>query len=144
MATMSADEIVDRVRSICVAEPFAYAEAPSWDSFNEVPTTAIDRTFRIPPPSSQRNVGRFSYIEDRTDSMQVWVARKYSGDFDAVRRELLIDVNSLTSAIMHDAYQASGDYSIPDEGRGHAIAAVPKGEYVTLRLTLPLTYEVHL
>jgi hypothetical protein len=144
LATITADEIVDRVRSLCVSAPFDYTEAPAWDSFNEVPTTAIDGVFRIPPPSSQKNIGRFGFIEDRTDSMQIWVARKYSGDFDAARRAMLKDVHSLTSAVVRDAYQGSGEYTVPDEGRGHAIATVPKGEYVTLRLTLPLNYEIQL
>ena len=142
---MTADEIVDRVRSLCVSDPFNFFEVEKWDSFNEVPTTAIDGAFRIPPPSSQSVIGGFDFTEDRTDSLQIWVARKHQGDYPTVRRALLRDVHSLTSAIVRDAAQESGEYHVPDNGRGHVIAPDTKGlEYVTLRLTLPINYEVQL
>ena len=142
---MTADEIVDRVRSICVATPFGLIEAQKWDSFDLQPTTNIDGVFRIPPPSSQVVSGGFDFTEDRTDSMQVWVARKHQGDYDAVRRTLLRDMHSLTAAVVRDAAYVSGEYHIPDSGRGHAIQPDRQGlEYVTLRLTLPINYEVQL
>jgi hypothetical protein len=78
--------------------------------------------FRIPPPSSQSVIGGFAFAEDRTDTLQIWVARKRNGDYDAVRRALLRDVHSLTAAIVRDGAVTSGDYDVPDTGRGHAIA----------------------
>lgn len=142
---MTSDEIVDRVRSLCVSEPFGFFEVEKWDSFNEVPTTAIDGAFRIPPPSSQSVVGGFNFVADKTDSMQIWVARKHQGDYPAVRRALLRDIHSLTAAIVRDAAEDSGEYHIPDGGWGHVITPDSKGlEYVTLRLTLPINYEVQL
>ena len=143
MATMRAEQIVDRVRSLCVGEPFLLVEAPRWESFAEVPSQQVDGVFRIPPPSSQRVVGGFGYIEDRTDSMQIWVARKIT-DLASTRRALLLDVTSLTSAIMRDAYQVSGEYTVPDEGRGHAVVVTPGQEYATLRVTVPINYESQL
>jgi hypothetical protein len=140
--TMTSDVIVDRVRSVCAGAPFYFTEAIAWDSFDLQPTTNVEACFRIPPPTSQSVVGGIGFYEDRTDAMQVWVARKIGGDYQAVRRTLLRDLHSLTAAIVRDAAEASGDYHIPDGGRGHAITPVTaNAEYVALRLTLPINYE---
>jgi hypothetical protein len=145
MAALTADVIVDRIRSICVASPFGFSEAPTWNSFDQVPTGAIDGSFRVPPPASQRVNGRFDYVEDRTESVQIWVARKHGMDYGAVRQALLRDVHSLTSAVVRDAHQESGDYAVLDGGRGHAISPEDQTkEYITLRLTLPVYYEAQL
>jgi hypothetical protein len=141
---MTMDVIVDRVRSVCVGAPFAFREAESWDSFDLQPTTNVDAVFRIPPPASGSVSGGFAFTEQRRDQMQVWVARKRNGDYDAVRRALLRDVHSLTAAITRDGLQTSGDYDIPDGGRGHSIAQDAGLEYVTLRLTLPIDYDAQL
>lgn len=145
MAAMTADQIVDRVRSICSGFPFEFLEAIVWDDFDKQPSTNIDQVFRIPPPSSQSVVGGFNYSEERTDTLQIWVARKHRGDHATARQTLLRDVHSLTSAVVRDAAEESGDYHVPDGGRGHVITPDTKGlEYVTLRLTLPINYEVQL
>jgi hypothetical protein len=145
MPAMTADQIVDRVRSICVSAPFAFVEATTWLSFDQQPTTNVDGVFRIPPPSSQGALGGFDFTEERTDSMQIWVARKPHGDYAAVRRTLLRDMHSLTAAIVRDGAQVSGDYDVPDRGRGHAITPEAKGlEFISLRLTLPINYEAQL
>lgn len=144
MPAMTADVIVDRVRSIVSRAPFSLVETTAWHTFDLQPTTNVDAVCRIPPPSSQSVLGGFDYAEDRRDSLQVWVARKHNQDFDLVRRTLLRDVHSLTAAIVRDAHQVSGDYAVPDEGRGHSIAMDPGKEYVTLRLTLAVNYESQL
>ena len=141
MAELTIDVIVDRVRSVCASEPFGFVEAVAWSSFDLQPTTNIDAVFRIPPPSSQFVEGEFGFVEDRRDSMQIWVARKRNNDYDGVRRALLRDVQSLTTAVTRDGLVTSGDYDVPDGGRGHAITDDPTKEYVTLRLTLPVRYE---
>lgn len=141
---LTADVIVDRVRSVCTGSPFSFVEAVSWASFDLQPETNIDAVFRIPPTSSQFVQGGFNFMEDRRDQMQIWVARKTNGNYDAVRRALLKDVHSLTSAVTRDALVTSGDYDIPDGGRGHAISEDAGRTYVTLRLTLPLQYEAQL
>ncbi len=141
---MTSDEIVDRVRSICVGSPFLFVEATSWASFELQPTTNVDAVFRIPPPSSGSVVGGFDFTEDRTDIMQVWVSRKLGNNYDTARRMLLKDMHSLTAAVVRDAAQDSGEYHIPDAGRGHAISPDKGAEYISLRLTLPINYEVQL
>jgi hypothetical protein len=144
MSALTGDVVLDRVRSLCVSAPFNFTEATSWASFDLQPTTNIDAVFRILPLASQVVIGGFAYTEDRTDSMQIWLARKRNGDYDAVRRTLLRDVHSLTAAVVRDGATTSGDYHVPDAGRGHVIADVPTAEYVTLRLTLPINYETQL
>jgi hypothetical protein len=141
---MTVDLIVDRVRSICVNSPFGFEEAETWASFELQPTTNIDRVFRIPPPVSQHVTGRYDYVEDRVDSMQVWVARKINGQYQAIRRTLLQDMHSLTAAIVRDSAQQSGEYAVPDPGRGHTIGVMDGKEYAVLRVTLPVSYEVQL
>jgi hypothetical protein len=141
---MTADQIVDRVRSVCISDPFGFIEAETWASFDLQPDTNVDGVFRIPPTSSQGVIGGFSYTEDRVDSLQVWVARKRNGDYDGVRRTLLKDVHSLTAAIVRDAHVQSGEYGVLDDGREHSISENSSVEYVTLRLTLPVNYEVQL
>lgn len=145
MAALTVDAIVDRIRSICVGEPFRFTEATSWASFDLQPTTNVDGVFRIPPPSSQRVIGGFDFAEDRTDSVQIWVARKHQSDYATVRRTLLRDMHSLTAAIARDGVSVSGDYAVTDEGRGHAITPEKAGsEFVSLRLTLGINYDASL
>ncbi len=147
MTALTADVIVDRIRTICIGAPFELVEATRWDTFELQPTTNIDGVFRIPPPSSQYTTGMFGFVEDRVDTLQVWVARKHNQQWDDVRRRLLQDVHSLTTAIIRDAHQVSGDYTIHDEGRGHSIGGDDENrdaEYLTLRLTLPVNYEAQL
>lgn len=144
MAAMTVDQIVDRVRSICTGPDFQFIEAVSWNTFDMQPTTNLDKVFRIPPPSSQQTHGRFGYAEDRTDSLQIWLARLVNADYDQTRRALLQDMHSLTAAVVRDAYEQSGDYAVLDGGRGHAIVEDPGQAYVALRLTLPINYEAQL
>lgn len=145
MPAMTADAIVDRIRSVCIGTPFGLIESPRWDNFDDVPTTAIDGCFRLVPPASQSTSGLFDYAEDRVDVVQIWVARKHKNDYPAVRRALLRDVHSLTAAIVRDAHEDSGDYAVFDGGRGHAISAdIAGAEFATLRLSLPVNYEAQL
>lgn len=141
MAAMTSAEILNRISSICEGPVFGFVEAVSWVDFDLQPESNIDGVYRIPPPSSQGSLGGFGYREDRTESIQVWVARKHNGDYRAAAQLLMQDVHSLTSAIVRDAHEVSGDYGITDEGRGHAIADVPGADYLTMRLTLPINYD---
>lgn len=144
MAAMTGDQIMDRVRSICATAPFEFPEAPSWESFDLVPSQLGETAFRVLPPASQRVVGGFNFSEDRTDSLQIWVLRKINGDWNTTRQQLVRAVHSLTAAIVRDGHQVSGDYGVPDEGRGHAVQAPPGRDYATVRLTLPINYDVQL
>lgn len=141
MAALTVDVIVDRLRSICAGPVFEFGEAVSWSSFDLQPTTNLDGVFRIPPPSSQSSEDWFDYAESRTDSVEIWVARKRNNDYNTVRRQLMQDVHSLTAAVIRDGLEANGDYGVMDSGRGHSIQDQPKADYVTLRLTLPVNYD---
>jgi hypothetical protein len=141
---LTVDVIVDRVRSVCCSSPFAFTEAVSWSDFDLQPATNIDAVFRIPPPMSQFVQGGFGYVDDRRDQVQIWVARRCNSNYDAVRRALLKDMHSLTAAVVRDGAVSSGDYDVPDGGRGHAITDDRGKDYVTLRLTLPVQYEAQL
>lgn len=144
MASMTADLIVDRIRSVCAGPAFGFIESQSWTTFELQPTTNLDGVFRVLPAYSQSVSGMFGFAEDRTDSIQIWIARKRNADYDALRRTLLQDMHSLTAAIMRDAFVTSGDYGVFDEGRGHSIQDMPRADYATLRLTLPVNYESQL
>jgi hypothetical protein len=141
---MTGDAIVDRIRSICASTPFSFVEATDWDSFDLQPTTNIDGVFRIPPTTSESVVGGFSFSEDRTDRVEVWIARKHNQDFDAARRTLLRDVHSLTSAIVRDAHQVSGEFGILDDGREHQVSRDAGTEYLTLKVAFAANYEIQL
>lgn len=142
---MFADDITDRIRSVCAGAPFYLKEVETWTDFERVPSQAIDGCFRIPPMSSQSTLGGFGFTEDRVDTLQIWVARKHRSDYPTVRRTLLRDMHSLTAACIRDATVSSEEFGILDEGRGHAISpAETNAEFVTLRLTLPVNYEVQL
>jgi hypothetical protein len=144
VAAMTGDTIVDRVRSICLGATFGLVEAQDWQSFDLQPTQNIDRVFRIPPMSSQGTFGQFGFSEDRTDSLQIWVALRHTGQIDETRTAAMRYVHSLTAACVRDAAEDSGDYAVLDEGRGHSIVSDPAREYVMVRLTLPVNYESQL
>lgn len=141
---LTADVIVDRVRSVCAGSPFGFVEAVSWNSFDLQPATNDDAVFRIPPPSGVDTFGQFDFVEDRVDLLEIWIARRTNSDYDAVRRALLMDVHSLTASVVRDGAVSSGDYDIPDGGRSHAIQEDRGLEFVTLRLSLPIRYEAQL
>lgn len=135
------DVIVDRVRSVCgtlglieSAEPF---------SFKQQPTGAIDGCFRI-VDRSQQVIGGFNFTEERTDQVQIWVAKKYAGDPTSAKQVLTQQMHSVTAAVTRDGHVTSGDYSIPDAGRAYEIRADQGAEYAVLQLTLPVNYETTL
>lgn len=144
-ATITIVDILDRIRAICSGPVFGFTEAPSWVSFDLVPSLAMNGTFRIPPPSSQSTKGRFDFSEERTESVQIWVARPVNSDYPAVREQLLEDRDALIAAIVRDAFQVSGDYNVPSEGRGYVIQPERTDtNYVSLRLTLAVNYDAQL
>jgi hypothetical protein len=144
MAAMTCDVILDRIRAVCAGPLFRFSEALTWVSFDLQPETNIDSVFRVIPPYSQATFGEMDYVEDRIDVVQIWLARKMNQDADAVRRALLQDMHALTAAIVRDAHEDSGEYLIPDGGRGHAIVYDAGKDYAALRLTLPVRYEAQL
>ncbi len=144
MSTISGttmDVIVDRVRSVCVTLGLIEAAEPF--SFKQQPTGAIDGCFRL-VDRSQGVIGGFNFTEERTDQVQIWVAKKYAGDPGAAKQVLTQQMHSLTSAVAYDGHVSSGDYSIPDSGRSYVIQADQGAEYAVLQLTMPVNYESQL
>lgn len=138
MSALTGDAIVDRVRSLCVT--LGFGEAIRWDTYADQPTTSIDQCFRVLPLRSGTVAGGFDFYEDRTDVLDIWIARKHGGNYDTVRRVLLQDVHSLTSVVARD----SDDYHVMDAGRSHAITADKGAEFCTLRLSLTVNYDAQL
>lgn len=140
MATTS-DVILDRVRSLCIGPPFYWTEATSSESFAlDAMATAATGAFRATIRGSTVRGGT-GYSEERTDSVSVEVQRTIDADYDATRRALHRAANSLTTAIIRDGHETSGDYAVPDAGRVVEVIGTPGAAFLTLRLTVPVLYE---
>lgn len=139
MAT-TPDVLRNRVRSLVVAAPFSYREAVSSDDFSLQGSGSSDAVFRC-VVSGGTSIGGFGYTEDRTDVLELEVARHIAADYMATFQTLVGDCNSLLAAIVRDGHQTSGLYTVPDDGRDWAIAAPVGASYLTLRMTVPLNYE---
>lgn len=140
MAT-TLDVITDRVRSLTAA--LGYTESQSPFSFEHVPTGTIDGAFRI-VDRHQRVVGGFRYTEERTDQLEIWVARKLNSEPTTAKRTLTRDMHSITAAVVRDGHQVSGEYSLPDDGRTHDVRAEQGAEYALLRMVLSVNFETEL
>lgn len=142
---MTLDGIVDRVRSLCMAAPFDYVESARLDRFEWDPSQVFGdvSVFRV-ETVSQPPVGGTSYTEERTDLLTVTVGRAVNADYDECRRVLTRSAHSLTSAIVRDGAQTSGEYTVPDQGATARIEPDPTQAYLALRLTLPVNYMAQL
>lgn len=138
---MTIDEIRGRVSSVCASQPFGFAQAKTPFSFDLQPSGEIDEVFRIETEGLQV-IGGFNYLEDRTDAVHIWIARKYEADPEATYQRLLRDMNSIRAAVIHDACEFSGEYSIPDEGAGMTLQRESGKAFAVCRLTMPANYEV--
>lgn len=139
MAT-SQDVIVDRVRSLCVASPFTWTEAVSSEAFTLQGIGSSDQVFRVKARGGAVRGGT-GFSEERTESVDVEVIRQINTDYDATRRALFRDANSLVAAIVRDGHEDGGDYAVPDAGRTYDVSGQPGVSYLTLRLTVPINYE---
>lgn len=137
MAT-TVDVIRDRIASVCASQPFGLTEAPTAFDFDLVPTGVVDGAFRLTCEQGSI-IGGFNYSEERTDLVDVWVARKQNGDPNAMYRLLATDVSSLRSAIVRDGL--TGDYFVPNDAGGYAVSHEDGQEYAVLRLTVPVNFE---
>lgn len=143
MAT-TLDVIIDRVRSLCCSSPFVLAEAVSSEDFTKQATGRGDQVFRVKARGGQAR-GQMSYVEERTDSVDLEVIRAINADYDGTRRRLLKDATSLTAAIIRDGHVWSGgEYTVPDGGRSQDVIGQQGASFLTLRLTLPVNYEVQI
>lgn len=134
------DVIVDRVRSLCLASPFGWTEAVSSEAFTLQGIGSANQVFRVKARGGVSRGGT-GFTEERTDSLEVEVIRRIDADYDATRRALFRDVNSLVAAIIRDGHVSSGEYTVPDAGRAHEVTGQTGASYLTARLTLPINYE---
>lgn len=137
MAT-TIDVVRDRISSVCASAPFDFSSAVTPFDFNQQPTGMIDGVFRLTSESDEV-IGGFNYSEERTDLVDVWIARKQASAPDVAYRQLLTDATSVRAAVIRDG--TPGDYFVP-AGRGrHVINHETGREYAVLRLSLPVNYE---
>lgn len=88
--------------------------------------------------------GQMAYVEERTDSVDLEVIRAINADYDATRRRLLKDATSLTAAVIRDGHVTSGgEYTVPDSARSQDVIGQTGASFLTLRLTLPVNYELN-
>ena len=134
-------DIVDRIRSLVVASPFSYVEAPSPFDFLNTPNGLLDGAIRVTEAGSQRIRAEFMFGEERVDRLVIYVARKFAGDPTTARRTLARDAASLVTAITRYGEQTWGEFSVEAEGRQHEIRADQGAEFGVLQLTVPVNYE---
>jgi len=137
------DAIMDRVRSLCVGDPFAFVEAQTPFSFAQQPVGEIDGCFRIVDRSGPRVKGGFSYSETRVDMVDIWVAKRFDSDPTQAKRVLTRQMHSLTAAVVRDGHENGGDYAVEDD-RQHRIQAEDGAAYAVLQLSIPVNYESQL
>lgn len=142
MATTS-ELVRDRIRSVCGSAPFSLTESITPFDFSLQPTGQIEGVFLV-QVEHEFTLGGFNYSEERTDRMEIWVARKQAGAPQAAYRQLVADASGLRAAIVRDGAIASGDYCVPDDGAGMSVRHDDGQEYAVLRLTVPVNYEVQL
>ena len=138
MATQC-DEVRDRIASVCAGAPFQFVLAETPFDFTLQPTTQIDQVFRI-TCESDSVIGGFNYTEERTDQVEIWVARKQAGAPNTAYTALVTDVSSLRAAIIRDGATGGGDYIVPD-GTTFSLEHDTGQEYAVLRLQIPVNYE---
>lgn len=123
-----------------MGSPFTYTEAVSSEDFERQATGRGTQVFRVKARGGPVR-GQLAYTEERTDSIDLEVIRAVNADYDAARRRLMKDANSLTAAIIRDGHVSSGEYTVPDSGRASDIVGERGASFLTLRLTLPVCYE---
>jgi len=137
---MTSDEVRGRIASVCASAPFRLTLSTTPFSFELQPSGLSDQVFRLESESAEV-IGGFNYREDRFEVVTIWVARKYAAQPEAAYRSLLADANSIRAAIIRDACEQSGHYSVPDRGAGMSLNRDPGQSYGVLRLTVPVNYE---
>lgn len=133
------DVIRDRVMSICAGAPFNFLPAATPFDFDLQPTGQIDQVFRVTSEFGGV-VGGFNFSEERTDVVEIWVARKQAAAPDTAYRDLLTDVSSLRAAVIRDGC-GPGDYGIPDDGAGFDVSHDDGREFAVLRLSIPVNFD---
>lgn len=140
---MNLDTILDRVRSLCVGDPFLYVEAVSTETFAYDPARGDAAVFRV---SGRGGVprGGFGFSEECNDVVDVEVRRPVPGDYRVTRRALQREARSLTAAVTRDGATGGGDFAVVDAGRAHTVSGELGDSHLVLRLTLPVNYMSNL
>lgn len=135
------DVIVDRVRSVLVGDPFVYGESVTPFSFDLSPQGQFEGGVCRIEHRPGKVIGGVRRSEERTDQIEVWVARMHDGEPVRAHRLLTRDLQSITAAVVSDGHFNGGDYALADDGRGHEIRTQESWAYSVLRVTLPVNYE---
>lgn len=135
---MTSETVLDRVRSLVTADPFAMREAPASLSFDQVPDLLSDEDVVRLTSVTVRAASGMSYSEEVFDDLTCYVRRRTSGDVRALQTGLLTTAQSLTSAVVRDG--VAGDYSVTDEGRRVDVDTPDGAAYAVLRVVWPLSY----
>lgn len=133
--------IRDRVSSICASDPFNFVQAQTPFDFNSQPTGAIDACFRM-TSESDNVIGGFNFTEERTDTIEIWLARKQTAVPNESYRQFLTDVSSMRCAVIQDGTE--GDYFVPADSVGFSVKHDADKEYAVLRLSVGVNYEASL
>lgn len=137
MAT-TIDVIRDRIASVCASAPFQFNEATTPFDFALQASGLIDGSYRLTCELGSV-IGGFNYSEERTDLVDIWVARKQTADPKTAYRLLTTDVNSLRAAVIRDGL--NGDYFVPDDGAAFSVSHEDGQEFAVLKLTIPVNFE---
>lgn len=143
MAALTGAAIVARLEALVQATPFSFGLSASPFSFDQQPNATIDQVARI-DLEPRSGIAGMNYREDRVDQITIWVARRLKFDAGETRAQLLEDGETLRAAIVRDALEDSGDYSVPDGGAGIRVQHDRNKDFAVLRLTLPVQYEAQL
>ncbi len=130
--------IRDRVGSICAGEAFGFTLAQTPFDFDNQPTGTIDSCFRV-TSESDTVIGGFNYSEERTDKLDIWIARKQASDPNAMYRQFLIDAAAVRDAVIRDGLE--GDYFVPADSGGFSVQHAGDKEYAVLKLSVGVNYE---
>jgi hypothetical protein len=136
------DQVRARVCSLCASEPFAFTQANTPFDFLQQPSGSIDQAFRV-TLTGDKVIGGFNFTEDRTDRLDIWLARKQTALDNETYTQLCADAAALRAAVIRDG-ATNGEYSVPDSGASVSIQHESGREYAVLRLTLATNYEVAL
>ncbi len=137
MAT-TINAIVTRISDRLIGLSLLPSQTPF--SFDMQTAGVVDGSFRI-LTRAQRVIGGFRYTEERIDQVVIWVAKTFEDDPTYATSELMALIHTITSAIVRDGHEVSGEYSVPDEGRSHDLRADAGSAYAVLQLTIPVCYE---
>jgi hypothetical protein len=134
------DALLDRVRTVLVAEGFT--EAPA-QTFDRQPGLAIDAAFAVAYAGTTPKGGT-GYTEEARGVVTIQIARLVNNDFAQARRTALQDVRTVLSALVQDGAVTSGEYAVEDAGRAVDIEAPRGASYLLARCRVPVNFETTL